>query len=104
MKNTLSTVLVLLIACSLHSEPLHYQRLSIYPAVNCRNINFHTDTGKVNINTAVDETAAFSGVNLPLMIIKTNGKTIERGPRIKVDMGLIYNGEGKLTKISDPWN
>ena len=44
------------------------------------------------------------GYNLPLMIIETHGKLIERSPRRVVDMGLIYNGEGKLNYADDEFN
>lgn len=50
------------------------------------------------------DTASFSEFNLPLMLINTNGQKIPNEPRIVADMGLIYNGEGVLNSIDDPWN
>ena len=44
------------------------------------------------------------GYNLPLMIINTDGQTIERSPRVMVDMGIIFNGEGELNYPDDEWN
>ena len=44
------------------------------------------------------------GYNLPLMIINTHGQLIERSPRVMVDMGLIYNGEGELNYPDDEFN
>ncbi|MFZ9661322.1 MAG: CotH kinase family protein, partial [Chitinophagaceae bacterium] len=42
--------------------------------------------------------------NLPLIIINTNGKTISDEPKVEVDMGIIYNGEGVRNNLSDPFN
>jgi len=41
---------------------------------------------------------------LPLIIINTNGQVIRDGSRITAGMGIIYNGEGKLNFITDPFN
>jgi hypothetical protein len=48
--------------------------------------------------------SGFAGYNLPLMIINTHGQTIERTPRVLVDMGLIDNGVGQLNNIGDEMN
>ena len=50
------------------------------------------------------DTASFSEFNLPLMHINTHGQKIPDEPRIVADMGLIYNGEGAINAIDDPWN
>jgi len=50
------------------------------------------------------DTASFSEFNLPLMHINTRGQKIPDEPRIVADMGLIYNGEGAINAIDDPWN
>ena len=50
------------------------------------------------------DTASFSEFNLPLMLINTNGQKIPNEPRIVADMGLIFNGEGAINAIDDPWN
>ncbi len=50
------------------------------------------------------DTASFSEFNLPLMHINTNGQKIPDEPRIVADMGLIFNGEGAINAIDDPWN
>ena len=51
-----------------------------------------------------DDTVSYTEGNLPLMIINTNGQKIPDEPRIVADMGLIYNGEGVMNHIDDPWN
>lgn len=43
-------------------------------------------------------------LNLPLMMIQTNGDTIPEDTRIVADMGMIYNGEGILNSHLDNWN
>ncbi|MCP4312090.1 MAG: T9SS type A sorting domain-containing protein [Bacteroidetes bacterium] len=50
------------------------------------------------------DTASFSEFNLPLMHINTNGQKIPDEPRIVADMGLVFNGEGAINAIDDPWN
>ncbi len=50
------------------------------------------------------DTASFSEFNLPLMHINTHGQKIPNEPRIVADMGLIYNGEGAINAMDDPWN
>ncbi len=50
------------------------------------------------------DTASFSEFHLPLMHINTHGQKIPDEPRIVADMGLIFNGEGAINAIDDPWN
>jgi len=50
------------------------------------------------------DTVSFAEFNLPLMLINTHGQDIPREPRIVADMGLIFNGEGSINSIDDPWN
>jgi spore coat protein CotH len=42
--------------------------------------------------------------NLPIIFINTNGQEIPDEERIVVDMGIIYNGEGNLNYVDDPFN
>lgn len=42
--------------------------------------------------------------NLPIIIINTNGQLIPDDPKIEVDMGIIYNGQGEMNYITDPPN
>jgi len=42
--------------------------------------------------------------NLPIIIIDSNGNNIPNDPRIKAHMGIVYNGEGVLNRVSDPFN
>ncbi|MBI9038928.1 MAG: CotH kinase family protein [Bacteroidales bacterium] len=46
----------------------------------------------------------FSSSNLPIIIIETNGQVIPDEPKITVEMGIIYNGEGQRNYVSDPFN
>jgi hypothetical protein len=52
-------------------------------------------------NVVAQSQPEFDGYNLPLMIINTHGQTIERTPRVMVDMGLIDNGEDWILVESD---
>lgn len=52
----------------------------------------------------IKPSAEFTGYNLPLMIINTHGQTVERTPRVMVDMGLVDNGEGQLNHVDDEMN
>ena len=46
----------------------------------------------------------FSSSNLPIIIIETNGQVIPDEPKITVEMGIIFNGEGQRNYVSDPFN
>lgn len=46
----------------------------------------------------------FTASNLPIVMINTNGQTIQDDPRIVCDMGIIYNGVGATNNINDPFN
>lgn len=46
----------------------------------------------------------FTSSNLPIVVINTNGQTILNDPRIVVDMGIIYNGEGVRNNITGSFN
>ena len=46
----------------------------------------------------------FSSSNLPIVVINTHGQTIPNEPKIEADMGIIFNGEGELNHIYDPYN
>lgn len=41
---------------------------------------------------------------LPIIKINTNGQQIVDEPKITADMGIIYNGPGKLNYLDDPFN
>ena len=47
---------------------------------------------------------AFTSSNLPIVIIQTNGQTIQDDPKIMADMGIVYNGPGVRNHVSDPKN
>lgn len=46
----------------------------------------------------------FETTNLPIIVIDTKGQEIIDEPKIEAHMGIIYNGEGILNNLSDPFN
>ncbi|MEY5034838.1 MAG: hypothetical protein RL447_1216 [Bacteroidota bacterium] len=45
-----------------------------------------------------------SSSNLPILVVYTNGQGIPNEPRIRAQLGIIYNGEGVRNGINDPRN
>ncbi len=43
----------------------------------------------------------FTESNLPIVVINTNGKAIVDEPKIEVDFKIIYNGVGKINRLTD---
>ena len=89
MKLIYTVSIAILITSGLLAET-GYQK-EITSADTTGSLTAASDTGNTVAKSASGENIAFSGVNLPLMIITTHGKTIERSPRVMVDMALIYN-------------
>jgi len=54
------------------------------------------------ISFAIGQT--FTSSNLPIVLINTNGQTIVNEPKITVDLGIIYNGEGVRNNVTDSLN
>lgn len=46
----------------------------------------------------------FISSNLPIVLINTNGQTIQDNVRIVADMGIIYNPNGARNYLTDPFN
>jgi subtilisin-like proprotein convertase family protein len=46
----------------------------------------------------------FSESSLPIVVLNTNGQQIPNEPKITAHMGIIYNGEGAINHITDPYN
>ncbi|MBU2494018.1 MAG: CotH kinase family protein [Bacteroidetes bacterium] len=46
----------------------------------------------------------FTSSNLPIVVINTEGKTILDEPKINAFMGIIFNGDGIINYITDPFN
>lgn len=46
----------------------------------------------------------FSNSTLPIVVLNTDGVEIPDEPKIHATMGIIYNGEGNVNYISDPYN
>jgi len=42
--------------------------------------------------------------NLPILVINTNGQEIPDEPKMTAQLGIIYNGEGQINNINDPFN
>ncbi len=51
-----------------------------------------------------DPQTTFTSSNLPIVVINTHHQSILDEPKITVDMGIIYNGEGQQNHLSDPLN
>ena len=64
---------------------------------------------KIFFSLFVFVSASFSQVNLtssnlPIFVINTNGQQIPDEPKIKVHLGIIYNGEGNRNYLTNPFN
>lgn len=53
---------------------------------------------------AQTDSVTFTSSNLPVFIINTKGQVIVNEPKIIVNLGIIYNGEGVRNNINDPFN
>lgn len=53
---------------------------------------------------AQTDSVVFTSSNLPIFVIDTHGQVIVNEPKIEVDLGIIYNGEGVRNNITDPFN
>ena len=47
---------------------------------------------------------AFTSSLLPIVVINTNGNTIQNEPKVMADMGIIYNGAGIRNYMTDAFN
>ncbi|NWF88496.1 MAG: CotH kinase family protein [Ignavibacteriaceae bacterium] len=55
-------------------------------------------------NAAIISQVNLTSSNLPIVVINTNGQTINDEPKITADMGIIDNGFGSINNITDPFN
>ena len=46
----------------------------------------------------------FSESDLPIVVINTNGNTIDYDIKVTADMGIVYNGPGNRNHLIDPFN
>jgi len=46
----------------------------------------------------------FNSSNLPILVIDTEGQEIIDEPKITSHLGIIYNGEGQINNLTDPFN
>jgi subtilisin-like proprotein convertase family protein len=71
--------------------------------------NYNQDQGTVNscsitFGTDPAKYFDFKSSDLPIVIINTQGQLIVDEPKITVDLGIIYNGEGNRNYLSDAKN
>jgi subtilisin-like proprotein convertase family protein len=71
--------------------------------------NYNQDQGTVNncsltFGSNPAKYFDFKSSDLPIVVIETSGQQIVDEPKITVDLGIIYNGEGIRNYLSDPWN
>jgi len=67
-------------------------------------INFKILILVLIFNNAVFPQVNLTSSNLPIFVINTHGQNIPDEPKITVDLGIIYNGEGVRNNITDPFN
>lgn len=48
--------------------------------------------------------SSFSSSNLPIVVLNTGTQTISSGPKVMIDMGIIYNGPATRNNLTDPFN
>jgi hypothetical protein len=56
------------------------------------------------IQSGFSQVTGITSSNLPLVVINTNGKTIQDAAKVQANMKIIHNGSGKTNKPSDPGN
>jgi hypothetical protein len=54
--------------------------------------------------TWFDAPFTFTSSDLPIVVVNTNGQSIQNGVEIVADMGVIYNGPGQRNYLSDSFN
>lgn len=59
---------------------------------------------QTTISGSNENQVVFTSSNLPIVILETHGQTIKNEPKIIVDMGIIFNGEGVRNNLTDPQN
>jgi hypothetical protein len=60
--------------------------------------------GQDKIAPSNTKLVSFTSSNLPIVVIETHGQTIVNEPKITVDLGIIFNGEGVRNNLTDPQN
>jgi len=56
------------------------------------------------VSQLFSQTVNFTSSNLPVIVINTNGQTIQDDPKIIADMGIIYNGPGIRNNMTDTFS
>ena len=67
-------------------------------------MKFLTITALFSFVISLSAQVNFTTSNMPIITIQTNGAQILDEPKIKADMGIIYNGPGMVNKITDAAN
>ncbi|MFA6597760.1 MAG: CotH kinase family protein [Ignavibacteriaceae bacterium] len=73
---------------------IFFMSLAFLMVLNCQNKIHGSDKNEV----------VFTSSNLPIVILETHGQTIQNEPKITIDMGIIYNGEGIRNNVTDAQN
>ena len=55
-------------------------------------------------NSVIYTQVNLTSSNLPIFVINTQGQNIPDEPKITVDLGIIFNGDGIRNNITDPFN
>lgn len=52
----------------------------------------------------VAQAQVLTSSNLPIVVVNTNGTAIPNEPKVRAQMGIVFNGEGQRNQITDPRN
>jgi subtilisin-like proprotein convertase family protein len=71
--------------------------------------NYGADEGELidwtlTFGSAPADYFEFSESDLPIVVINTNGNTIDYDIKVTADMGIVYNGPGNRNHLIDPFN
>ncbi|MFY9152047.1 MAG: CotH kinase family protein [Prolixibacteraceae bacterium] len=55
-------------------------------------------------HTGFSQVSGISSSNLPLVIINTNGNSIQQDIKVAANLKIIFNGAGKINQLTDPAN
>jgi subtilisin-like proprotein convertase family protein len=68
--------------------------------VNSGTLNWFT----IKFSNSPVQPISFTSSNLPIIVINTNGAIITDEPKVNVDLGVIYNGQGIRNNLTDAFN
>ncbi len=75
-------------------------------AIHAVNKNSTSSDFLINAALSIDSKpyGDFTSSNLPIIIIDTHGQGVPYDDRLQVDMGIIYNENGQINNVTDPFN